>query len=211
FLGILPEDAPVILDDIAPLRQPLTELARTRSKHEEVHGARLAALLHRLRGRRCIPHVADETRAEHSGKARPDHEDVRGEVGRLLGPDVRPRRQLDDLPAPLEDRRGAEIDVELASDGRMIVVALEQESPAAVAVDHAEVVGGAAPEGLVVRPARRNASSPHGRLGPVLDYRDGGAGDGGPPGPGRPPHQGPTVAHEAHMPRGGPAATWTKR
>ncbi len=116
-----------------------------------------------------IPHIPDQTGAQEGRRPRPGDQHVAREVRSLRLADVRAVGQLHRLPAPLEDRRRAQVDVHLLRDRGMLVAAPEPERPHAVLAHDREVVARASARRLVLLPSGRNARRADGLLAPVLD------------------------------------------
>src|SRR5262249_46793252 len=136
-----------VIDDVAPLGDPLAELGAPRLDDDVVHGARLLALEDRAHGGGRVPDVPDDSRAHGLGKARPRDVDLPGlVVGRGL-PRVGAGGQLDPLPLPLQDRRLLEVHLALdvERDRRAVALALQTQDLTTVPLFDDEVVLRAAP------------------------------------------------------------------
>src|SRR4029078_7797644 len=99
---------------------------------------------------------------------RPRHQHVARQVRRLLLADVPALGELHHFPAPLEDRRRAQVDVDLLRDRRMLVAAPDPEAPHAILVDRGEVIARVTTRRLVLLPSSRSARGADALLCPVL-------------------------------------------
>ena len=98
-LGVCAEDLSVVFIHVSSLRQPSVEVTSPRPHDEKGDGSGLLTLFHGLGRSDCVPHISDKASAQQGRKARPRHEDVAGEIGRLLLADVGDRGQ-DVMTAP---------------------------------------------------------------------------------------------------------------
>src|SRR5712691_10830550 len=140
LVRLLAVDLLVVLADIAGLGQPLDEISFTRAHDDVSHEPGLLALEYASGGRRRVPDVSNDARPHGRGKPGERDVDLRGlVVGGLLAR-VCATRELDHLPAPLEDLVVLAVDLDFLVDRGAVAVALHVQPAYGAFAHELEVV-----------------------------------------------------------------------